>query len=304
MNLLIVNYHYFGDQKFNSGIYPTSAAVFVKQLETIALNNYTFISQLELIEILNANVYPDGNYCLITFDDGLKQQFDAFMLLKGKGIPAVFYVPTKPIAEECVLDVHKLHWIRTKVDDLKMLELLKQHKIDTNLTENERQGAKAQYKYDEFAAANLKYLLNFKLSNEIKSYFLNSVFVQEFGSESKFSKEFYFDESELLQLSDAGCLGSHGYSHSPLLQMEEPVEDILKSKDHLYKICGVPPCSFSYPYGSSSAVDANIAEMTKNAGFKFGLTMWRGINDNLDMQNNRYLLKRIDTNDLDKFINK
>lgn len=304
MNLLIVNYHYFGDQKFNSGIYPTSVSVFVKQLEIIALNSYKFISQLELIEILNANVYPVGDFCLITFDDGLKQQLSAFKLLESKGIPAVFYVPTKPIAERSVLEVHKLHWIRTKVDDLKMLDLLKQHKINTFLTDNELQAAKVQYKYDDYAAANLKYLLNFKLSNDIKSNFLTSVFDLEFGSESNFSERFYFDESDLLQLSEAGCLGSHGYSHSPLLQMKNPAEDIIKSKDYLYKICGSHPFSFSYPYGSISAVDTQIAEMTRNAGFSFGLTMWRGINEDLDLQNNRFLLKRIDTNDLEKFINK
>ena len=124
MKLLIVNFNYYGEEKFNGGIYPVTPDFFQHQLKAIAAA-YKFISQNELAKYIQENRYPEENYCLLTFDDGLKQQMQVYQWLVENNIPAIFYVPTKPILESIVLDVHKLHHVRAQMDDKDLIKILK-----------------------------------------------------------------------------------------------------------------------------------------------------------------------------------
>ena len=121
--LLIVNFHYVREEKYSSGIYPISIKDFLKQIDVLS-KSHQFISQRELVKIIVERKSLDKKYCLITFDDGLKEQMDVFDLLQSKKIPAIFFVPTNAIKNRLVLDVHKLHFIRTKLDDNELFELL------------------------------------------------------------------------------------------------------------------------------------------------------------------------------------
>ena len=57
--------------------------------------------------------------------------------------------------------------------------------------------------------------------------------------------------------------------------------------------------SISYPYRREKAVNKTVVKIAKEYNFKFGLTMFRGINFDL---NKPSLLNRIDANDIKEFI--
>lgn len=294
MNLLVVNYHYYGEQKYNGGIYPTSPEFFSNQIAIIS-KTHKFISQSELINYIENQEFPDGNYCLITFDDGLKQQMDAFKYLIKNNIPAIFYIPVQPLVEKNVLDVHKLHFIRANMDDKQLLTKLK----NSTLYQYDAQdiaNAKDQYKYDDELAREVKYQLNFKINKKEKQNFINSTFQEIYPNEALFSENFYMNEVDIQKLSASGMLGSHGYAHVPLAQYIEANQDIIQSIDYLTQLADQPIQSFSYPYGSKAAVNESIATKLVNTSIRFALTMWRGIND-LNKPFNPMLLNRMDTND-------
>ena len=294
MKLLVVNYHYFGDEQYTSGIYPIDGGAFTKQLNEIS-KYYTFISQQELVSCFTTNTFPKGNYCLITFDDGLKQQMKAFEQLQSLNIPAIFYVPTQPLIDNIILDVHKIQLIRTKLSDADMLLEMKKNGSYA-FTDEDLTRAKNQYKYDDDLAREVKFQLNFKLTNSEKNTLLNKLFHQYVGEEKSYSKEFYMNTSELIALAKKGQLGSHGHAHTPLALNPNATDDISKSINYLQYITQKPIQSFSYPYGSVEAVNTSTAEVINKLGLSFALTMWRGINE-IDTTTNPFLLNRIDTND-------
>lgn len=294
MRLLIVNFHYFREEKYASGIYPINQQSLMNQINELK-RYYTFISQEELVGIFNTKQYPDKNYCLITFDDGLKEQMDAFRWLKQNNIPAIFYVPVKPFVEGTVLEVHKLHLVRAQVNDEDLLLQLKNIQGYVYTTEDAA-AAKEQYKYDNNIARELKYQLNFKLSEDNKTTFINTAFGVLYPDEKAFSKTFYMSTEDIKQLAEAGMLGSHGYAHVPLSQYVKAKDDIITSINWLENVTGKSILSFSYPYGSKAAVNHSLIEHFNHTNVAFALTMWRGLNE-VSNDTNSHLLLRVDTND-------
>ena len=294
MNLLIVNFHYYSNKTYPSGIYPISPINFANQIRTIS-KTYKFVSQKEISDWIKTGVSPRGNYCLITFDDGLKQQMNAFNWLVENEVPAVFYVPAKPFVNKIILDVHKLHLIRTKMNDSDLLKLLNES-FDIKFTKQNILQAKNQYRYDNLNSQKLKYILNFIIPEKEKKKLIGNYFVNIFGNEEAFCSEFYMDESDVKLIANKGMLGNHGYAHLPLatLSLNDAKEDVLKSTKFFEKLTQRKLISFSYPYGGKSAVNNSIANVLEMFNYDFGLTMIRGLNNSLE---NPFMFKRIDTND-------
>ena len=159
MQLLAVNYHYIRDVKPSKGIYPRSIDEMAFQLDKLG-QYYDFISQEELLKIVRSKKYPKGNYCVITFDDNLKEQMKAYEYLEKNSIPAIFFSTTLPYLAKDVHDVHKLHHIYTSYSDNDIAESLEKKfkfydcQYNTDLLEKE-------YRYDTDLKKKIKFFLNF-----------------------------------------------------------------------------------------------------------------------------------------------
>lgn len=296
MRLLIVNFHYFREETYPSGIYPVNRAALNRQVDELA-KHYEFISQGELAEAITTKNYPDKDYCLITIDDGLKEQMAAFEFLKEKGIPSILYVPTDAIQNRKVLNVHKLHYVRTQMTDEDLYGLLDEKYNISNVTFDTTALAN-QYRYDNETARKVKYFLNFVLTEEQKEEATNFFFSRLIPDETAFANQLYMNETDLKTLADAGVLGSHGSAHIPLATkpFEVAKADIQQSLNYLESVTGKPVLSFSYPYGGKDAVNTNLAPAFEGTNVKFALTMWRGVNS-IEHLNNPLFLHRVDTND-------
>ncbi len=297
MNFLAVNFHYFRETSYKAGIYPTSRAALEKQVDALA-RHYKFVSQNEIAGWVSERVFPAGNHCVFTLDDGLKEQMVVFDYLNAKGIPAIFYVPTDPIRKKKVLPTHQLHYVRTQLDDRDIFDFLEKnadiqrYRFDDQLLEN-------QYRYDDPLARRLKFFLNFVLPEKQKETLLQQLFESLVTDESTFAHELYMDEQDLRRLAQAGALGSHGSAHLPLatLRPEEAERDILASVEYLESVGGRPVVSFSYPFGGEAAVSHSLAPMLESAGIQFAFSMKRGFNYEEQFSDPLFLL-RMDTRDV------
>lgn len=295
MYLLSVNYHYFREKKYENGIYPLTMIEFSEQIDELS-KYYEFISQNDLIDNIKNKKYSTKKYCLLTFDDGLKDQMNALALLNQKGIPGVFYVTTNLIRNNKVVNVHKLHYIRSIMSDTDVFKFI-DSKIDLNIIQYP-ENINELYRYDVLETKKLKYLLNFILESDTKDILIDALF-KEIADESNFSKELYMSVDDIKKLDKQGYLGTHSDLHLPLatLSEEEIVKDIKDSLDFLHNNCEVDKIrSISYPYGGPKAVSQKVADISEQFGFDFGLTMFRGLNEIKDF-GNPLLLKRVDTND-------
>ncbi|SDL41967.1 Polysaccharide deacetylase [Salinimicrobium catena] len=293
--LIISNYHYIRDDF--SARYPSvfglTPAQFRKQLEELSRHG-EFISLEKLLEFQHRPL--DRNYILISFDDGLKEQYElAKPILDEMGVPAAFFINTSNFKEKIVSLVHKIHLLRSEISSHEILSEL-QKKGTAPLSEKEKTLAITHYNYDEAETALLKYLLNFKMVLPEQQAFIDPLFEQIFD-EHQVNSALYMDKEMLQALHGQGYLGSHSHRHLPLGQVDPEVlqEELKNTQDFFRSNFGKPSAAISYPYGSFEA-STGISEAIEKAEFSLGFTMERAANK--DLQEDSLLLSRFDCNDL------
>ena len=302
MSLLIINHHYFRSKKLKQGIYPITPDEL--KIEIKKLNKYGWIlgSQEKLFEFKKRKFKNFYKLALLTFDDGLKEQLNAAKQLSSINIFPVFFVPTLPYTDEKVLPVHKLHMIRAQISDVELLKTLEK-KFHLNNIKFDEDFLKTQYRYDNEISRRVKYFLNFILDTNKRNDWLNHFFKSTFGDEKKIVKQLYFSKEELRFLAEKNQLGSHAHSHVPLSLLDEKniKKELLYSRQILGDITGYKVCGISYPYGGKSSVDDKVFKLAKKCGYKYGLTMKRGLN-HPKVDKSMFCLNRIDVNDLNEWL--
>jgi peptidoglycan/xylan/chitin deacetylase (PgdA/CDA1 family) len=300
--LAAVNFHYIRNS-FKTpypGIYGQTPEQFETQLKTLgSIGNFVSAEDIKL-HIQGQKELPQKSI-LITFDDGLKEQFElALPILDKLGIPAVFYANTKPYTESKILNVHKIHILRTQVspDQFKTFIQTQLSEEGIEIDQNDfLSKANKSYRYDTKEQSQIKYLLNFVLSFKVKEKIINNIFKKIFEeNEPDMCEELYFTKEQMMRLADRGFLGCHSHSHYPigLLSDKEKFEEISQSKSILEQITGQPISAFSFPFGSPEAC-LNSTEVLQKCGIKFAFTMERAINSHFE---NPFYLSRFDTNDV------
>ena len=243
MTVLIVNYHYFREYSSGRGIYPTSRASLLEDIDQISRAGYSFcgFNQIDIQKI-----YDTNKYCSITFDDGLKEQLSAFNLLNKIGVPSIYFVVTQTL-DKLWPDVHLLHYLRAKYPDDQILDEALFELIDVH--DIESISAKS-YPYDTLQAAKFKYYFNVVLDSQKRAKLIASIY-QKIGEILPPAHNYFMDESDLRLLASASSLGNHSQNHQNLaaLSNSDLAQNIYSSQSRLNTVTGSFPTSFSFPYG-------------------------------------------------------
>ena len=298
--LTVGNYHYIRENftTLYPSIFGFTPEYFKKQL--IKLNNIgCFVHPKDLIDDVKEIINSKKHYILISFDDGLREQFDlAKPILDTLKIPAIFFVNTINHIDKEVSLVHKIHLLRSKISPKIFMDLLLESDLECNinLTTTEKEKAILHYNYDKPESAYLKYLLNFKLTIVEQSTLINDMFNQNFNNEMVVN-DLYMSTKQLSNLAKQDMLGSHSHSHSALAYLSPELirKELETSKNYLEYLTQCSINCVSYPYGSKEACSEPVGFISKEVGYTLGFTMERGINTG--SEHNLYL-KRFDCNDL------
>lgn len=292
--LTVINYHYIR-LDFNTrypsifGLTPNE----FKQQVVLLKNQGNFVHPNDVVSNLKTIIQSKDNNLLITFDDGLKEQFDlALPILDELNIPAVFFINSINFEEKKVSTVHKIHLLRSIISSSEFLDKF----IDLPFHQFEKKKAKEIYRYDDEKSAALKYILNFKLDFKQKEQIVNKLFDLHFD-ETTVLDSLYMAEQDLIELASKGYLGSHSHSHYPLglLDADTVKTELERTKNYLDKLTNSAIKIISYPYGTPEVCTDLVAYLAKNIGYKIGFTTKRGINT---LNENPLLLNRFDCNDL------
>ena len=296
MRLLVVNFHYIRDVQPKGGIYPISTKNFEKQLNIIS-KYYKFISQTELVEYIKKDSFPKGDFCLITLDDGLKEQLKALNILINLSIPAVFFISTQPLIDKIAHNVHKYHYIFSKCEDDLIYEVLSnKYKIeDYNFNLDL---LKEEYRYDNVQKRKIKFFINFVLNETNKKEFVKTIFKSLNTIEDEFTNELYMNINDITKLGELDMLGTHTYSHRPLstLSKQDQIIEMKDSRMYLEKISSSKIRGISYPYGGPGAINIEVSNNASESEFDYGLTMIRGLNEESNLRS-PLMLRRVDTNE-------
>lgn len=295
--LTVSNYHYIReDYKTNyPSIFGVTPLQFKEQL-LLLKNSGEFVSADDLISHTDSLINSTEKYILITFDDGLKEQYEfGLSILDSLNIPALFFANSINFEQKKVSTVHKIHLLRSIIssdDFLKSILKIDSSKIKSINTFR----AKKIYIYDDEKSAVLKYILNFGLTYAEQEKIISDLFLVHYD-EAEVLKSLYFNDLNLIELASKGFLGSHTHSHYPLglLKTEEVILELQNSKNFFEKLTTTTINSVAYPYGTQESCTVEVAEIAKKIGYKLGFTTNRGVNIGNE---NKLLLNRFDCNDL------
>jgi peptidoglycan/xylan/chitin deacetylase (PgdA/CDA1 family) len=292
MTLLAVGYHYVAAEPPAEprAIFPVTVDGLGAQLELVG-RSFEFVSRDELLAAVAGEVPLPARACVVTFDDGLRCQLElALPVLERLGVPAIFFVAGKPLAEELVLYVHKVHALRERVPDAELLALAGAADVPVDV-------AQEHYRYDEPDAARLKYLLNMRLPLDEREQVVGAAFAEVFPDEAAFARELYMSREDVAELERGhAAVGAHSYAHEPLARLDgDALDDDLQAVAALLEeVTGARPRALSYPHGTPSTVDLRVARRAEAAGFRVAFTMERALNRTLEEP---LLLGRLDAND-------
>lgn len=295
--LTISNYHYIREDYKTPypSIFGVTPVEFKQQLQKIK-NEGDVITPTDFLANYESIVTSKDNFFLITFDDGLKEQFEfAIPVLDDLNLQAIFFANSINSEKKKVTTVHKIHLLRSILSPQEILNYLEINKIK-KLNPSEFEKAKLNYRFDAAASAALKYVLNFKIPFDVQEDLVHSLFELHF-SENEIFESLYMSTKQLKYIAQLNCLGSHSHSHYPLglLNQEKLKYELENSKLYLETITGQPIKMIAYPYGTPEACNDSVAEAAEKAGYLYGFTTKKGI---IDPSQNKLLLNRFDCNDL------
>jgi peptidoglycan/xylan/chitin deacetylase (PgdA/CDA1 family) len=220
--LNISNYHYIRENyntKYPS-IFGVTPSQFHNQLQLLKSKG-DFISANDLLTNGEDILQSKDTFYLITFDDGLKEQFDyALPILDQLNVPAVLFANSRNFQDKKVSTVHKIHLLRSIISPKEFVSKINQYNDLNTIASTDIEKAQSIYIYDDKETATLKYLLNFKMDFKIQETIISAIF-EKYFNEDEVLNELYMSEKQVIQLSKMGFLGSHTHNHFPIGLLEE-----------------------------------------------------------------------------------
>ena len=290
-----VMYHYVRNK---SKLFPNYNILekknFVNQIKKFSKTG--FISLYEELFIPSDKFLP-------TFDDGFKDHIFAAEVLKKYNSIGIFFIPTSPLKNNSMLDVHKTHLILGKVKSSEALNELKKYLQKNKITKFYNKSEKLKYKsayknhLDEANKKQFKKIMNYYGSLKFKHKILDYL-LKKFEINVK-PKDYYMNKKEIKYLQSLGMIiGSHTESHTLLtrLSYREQLKELKNSKIFLEKIINKNIDTFCYPYGGKTSYNDNTLKILKKLKYKLAYSVdYRDISLR-DIEQKPYELPRYDSN--------
>ena len=272
-------------------------------LEKIDYNNQ--LKKFSKTGLINSHqeIFFDSSKYLLTFDDGFKDHIYAAEILKKHNSVGLFFIPTLPLKNNTILDVHKTHLIVGKVNGLEAVneleKYLNKNKIDNYYNQKEKLKYQVAYKKhnDEFYKKKFKKIMNYYGNLELKHKILNYL-LRKFEINVK-SQDYYLNKKEIKYLSSLGMIiGSHSESHILLsrLNYKKQFKEINNSKIFLEKIINKNIDIFCYPYGGKISYNFDTLKILKKLKFKLAYSVEHRDITAKDLKFRPYELPRYDCN--------
>lgn len=278
--LLVLTYHRVSNEVDNDDPLKVSQDCFDKQIKYLK-NNYTIISGRDLHEAIESgNQLPD-NACLITFDDGWRDNYTrAFQILKKHTVPALVFISTSFIStnkifwheriqcilreapKQCVentLDFMVGNWPEVIITQIYLL-------ISTSS--------------DKRSHGINVLISDLKMFDPIKIESLISELEKNVSSPIEYD-HLMLTWDEIIEMSDNNIeFGSHTQNHVILTQInkEQVCKELEESKNIIEERLGKEVKFISYPNGNYNDY---VLDMARKTGYLSAFTCVSGVNESL-----------------------
>ena len=302
-DLNIVMYHYV--REIEGSDFPRirglEVSAFSRQLDYLA-EKFSFVTERDVMRALAGEGNLPDDACWLTFDDGYKDHYTYVLPeLLSRGISGSFFVPSKAVLEEEVLDVHAIQHVLASIkDEQELLEefssLCRASGVSRDFTEEMWVAHAKPNRFDTAGVIYFKRMLQHLLPQPLRSEITTRLLETVVGlSKDEFSSQLYLSLSETQQLVSEGMsVGGHTHSHPWLstLSPEEKLLELEQSRSFL-EMVGMDGnmWSMAYPYG---AYDMDTVTLARSLGCAVAVTTEPKV---ARTEDNPLLLARLDTND-------
>lgn len=295
---IIVNYHYVRNpDSRSSGIFPCPVDEFERQIKFLS-GHYKILSVGEVWE--SAKARREGNFCALTFDDGLKDHYlNVFPVLKKYGVIGTFFI-IGSVFDGVLPSVFVLHTLISFFSVPALVEffedfLKEQHPLAKNeysIPPSTRLTSKRMH--EDIITANFKETM-MRIPPEMKAEFIE-IMLARIGKETKDIRAgLFMNEEEIKELQKGGMhIGSHSYVHAPLYgrPRAEIERDLGRAGAVLSSRFGALSPVFSYPHGRANDTAIHVLQQE---GVRYAVTVERrGVRG----EDSPFLIPRYDTADL------
>ena len=257
---IVLMYHSVAPPSTSQWIDPRNQvpAEIFKQQMTFLAEKRNVISLEKLICTLKKKETPPNGTIVITFDDGyLNNLTIAAPILTSLNLQATLFLPTGYI------DRGETQWIDQiystfKYRDKQTIRWPDKNGLTLNLSD--------QQQFEKAYNLICTYLLSATPTQRTST--LKSIRDQLQPSVTPPRLTMNWDEiNTLLTSHNCFTLGGHTIEHTDMTSIakKEASIELIKCSDNIQRKIGVPPCSFSFPYGRTSVM---LQQITKLANYK------------------------------------
>jgi peptidoglycan/xylan/chitin deacetylase (PgdA/CDA1 family) len=251
---------------------------FRRQLDALE-REFRLIDWPEFLRILDGEP-PRPDAMVLTFDDGLRDHADYVLPeLEARGLWAIFYIPTGPLATGKLLDVHRLHLLLGRHGGTVLVDHLTRLVEDGMLVDSQvRVFRELAYRnhHDDTDTKLVKRMFNYYIDPACREEVLDRAWAA-LGDGLPDAAAWYVPLGRLRALADAGMLlGSHSVSHPVLASLPAGAQarEIDASFAFLDERVGKPPVrTFCYPYGGFHTFTAETERLLTAAGCRFSFNV-------------------------------
>ena len=234
---------------------------------------------------------------LLTFDDGLRDHVDFVLpVLRRRGLFGLFYVPSAPMTDGVVLDVHKLHLALGRLSGAAALDRLEARypRLLEEATEADVGHYAAQV--SDLQTKRVKYLLNWMLEPDERHEVVDDLVAFAFDGRAPGVDDVYVDEAGVRRLVAEGMgVGAHGHRHLLLsgLTPERQEREIRQACHLIRTLAGTLDWGYCYAQGS---FDATSERLVASIGCPFAFAVADGDIETPLIETARFALPRRNCN--------
>lgn len=248
---------------------------------------------------------PDSGVVL-TFDDGLVDHYEWVLPeLRERGLWGIFYVPTGPLRNGTVLDVHRIHTLLGEYGGEAVYDALEPLVTDEMIPDEKREEfRKETYSRQENPEKTtlVKRILNFYVSYDHRQGLLDEL-IKQLPAAGMDWDAMYMTRDQLRKLQAAGnVVGSHSISHRVFSKLDPATQrrEIATAFADVESAVGdVDIRTFCYPHGGFHTFTDETIAILEDEQCRFSFNVESRDITQADVDETRQALPRYDCNEFE-----
>lgn len=243
--------------------------------------------------------------CLLTFDDGLLEHYEKILpILESLQYLGIFFIPTLPLRESHLLNVHAIHKLETDFTPLQFAQGINESDREELELFDHLDPIYLNYQAPDLFT-RLRTLINFNRTYDQGRELLQKYFESLYGHhQDLFAQEWYISKENVGEILKCGMLvGNHTVDHRALdsLSFPELQHQIVDSQNYFKQEFDFTPTLLSYPFGKNPNFNLQTKKLLIESGIKYGFTAKEG-HYNQFLKSAPTMLPRFDCNFIPYFI--